>query len=87
MTVSLSELYGKKIITSSGQVLGTVQGVVMDFEKGAVSHLLLKKLEDLTRSGDIRTDFRKSSISYERVSKVGQTIIVQSSSIARQESE
>jgi sporulation protein YlmC with PRC-barrel domain len=87
MSISISELYGKRIITSAGSVLGTVQGVVMDFEKGVVSHLLLRKIEDLSRSGDIRNDFRKSSVSYERVSKVGETIIVQAQPVPKSESE
>lgn len=85
MTISISELYGKTIITSSGLVLGNVQGVVLNFESGAISYLLLKKLQDLTRSSDLRDDFRKNSISYERVSKVGQTIIVNAPKATKEE--
>ncbi len=76
VAISISELYGKRIITSNGSILGEVQGVIMNFENGTVSHLLLKKMQDLVRSGDLRDDFRKSSVSYERVSRVGETIIV-----------
>ncbi len=85
MALNISELYGKTIITSAGSVLGEVRGVVINFESGEVAYLLLKRLQDLTRSADLRNDFRKNSISYERVSKVGQTIIVNAPKVAKEE--
>jgi sporulation protein YlmC with PRC-barrel domain len=85
MALNISELYGKTIITSAGSVLGEVRGVVINFESGEVAYLLLKRLQDLTRSADLRNDFRKNSISYERVSKVGQTIIVDAPKVAKEE--
>lgn len=76
MTISLSELYGKKIITGTGSVLGEVKEVILNLEDGAVSHLLLTRLEHLARSEDVKRALQKSSVLYKRVKNVAQTIIV-----------
>jgi len=58
----LSEIYGKKIITSGGKILGDVKEIVLDIENGQVSHLLTTKLEQLARSSDVREALSKNSI-------------------------
>jgi sporulation protein YlmC with PRC-barrel domain len=76
MTIAVSELYGKKIISTEGQILGEVLGVMFNFEDGTVSHLLLIDPERLLKSTNPRADIQKHSIAYKRVKKVGETIIV-----------
>lgn len=76
MVVSISELYGKRILTLGGRMLGEVKGVMLNIENGEVSHLLLNEVTNLMRSQDLRGDFIKSSISFKRVRKVGDTIVV-----------
>ena len=78
MSMNVSELYGKKIITITGSILGDVKEVVLDLEEGSVSHLLLTKLEDLSKSTDARQSLAKNRILYERVKSVAETIIVSS---------
>lgn len=75
-TVSISELYNKKIITLGGRILGEVKGVMLNLDTGEVSHLLLNDVSALMRSPNLRNDFIKSSISFKRVRKVSQTIVV-----------
>jgi len=72
----LSEIYGKKIITSGGKILGDVKEIVLDMENGQVSHLLTTKLEQLARSSDVREALSKNSILYKRVKNVAESIIV-----------
>jgi len=72
----LSEIYGKKIITSGGKILGDVKEIVLDIESGQVSHLLTTKLEQLARSSDVREALSKNSILYKRVKNVAESIIV-----------
>jgi len=72
----LSEIYGKKIITSEGKILGDVKEIVLDIENGQVSHLLTTKLEQLARSSDVREALSKNSILYKRVKNVAESIIV-----------
>jgi len=72
----LSEIYGKKIITSGGKILGDVKEIVLDIENGQVSHLLTTKLEQLARSSDVREALSKNSILYKRVKNVAESIIV-----------
>jgi len=72
----LSEIYGKKIITSGGKILGDVKEIVLDIENGQVSHLLTTKLEQLARSSNIREALSKNSILYKRVKNVAESIIV-----------
>ncbi len=76
MAVSVSELYGKKILTLGGRMLGDVKGVMLNLDTGEVSHLLLNDMGNLMRSSNLRNDFIKNSISYKRVRKVSDMIVV-----------
>lgn len=76
MAISVADLYGKKIITSTGSILGEVKEVVLNMDSGEVSHLLLTKIENLAKSEDMRDSLLKNSILYRRVKSVSQTIIV-----------
>ncbi|MDE1761665.1 MAG: PRC-barrel domain-containing protein [Candidatus Micrarchaeota archaeon] len=72
----VSELYGKKIISVSGSILGDVKEVVLDLEEGTVAHLLLQKMESLAKSPNVRQELAKNRILYDRVKSVAETIIV-----------
>jgi sporulation protein YlmC with PRC-barrel domain len=74
--ILISELYGKVIITNTGRMLGSVEDLIVDFEAGQVSTLLLVKSEELMRSDRASQEFIKNSVRYERVKSVDQTIIV-----------
>lgn len=76
MVVSISELYNKRIITLGGRILGEVKGIMLNLDTGEVSHLLLNDVDVLMRSPNLRNDFIKNSISFKRVRKVSQTIVV-----------
>ena len=78
MAIRISELYGKKVIASSGSVLGDVKGVIVDTAGGSVAYLLLSPMDNLVRSSDLRGDFRKKSVSYDRVTKISEGIVVKS---------
>lgn len=75
MTVTLSELYGKKIMSATGHWIGEVGEVVVDLETGSVSHLLLGKV-DRTKAKDMVRELFKNSVEYKRVKKVTETILV-----------
>ncbi len=76
MTMFVSELYGKQIITNTGQIVGMVEDVIIDFEEGNVSNLLLTKMEDLVRAQNTAKILSKNSVKYERVKNVAESIIV-----------
>jgi sporulation protein YlmC with PRC-barrel domain len=76
MTILLSELYGKQIISITGNKIGYVEDIVLNFEKGTISSLLLAKMEDLTRGANTAKMLANNSILYERVKNVSETIIV-----------
>ncbi|MCL5262465.1 MAG: PRC-barrel domain-containing protein [Candidatus Marsarchaeota archaeon] len=76
MATLLSDLYGKQIITTTGNKLGLVEDVILDFESGAVSNLLLTKIDNLVKSQNTALELRKNSVSYDRVKNVSETIIV-----------
>lgn len=76
MGVPLSELYNKKVIASDGRVLGEVKGIIISVDEAKVSHLLLNNVENLIRSGNLRDDFLKNSIMFNRVKRISETIIV-----------
>ncbi len=76
MTMLISELYGKQIITNTGQMVGMVEDIILDFEKGAIANLLLTKMEDLVRAQNSPGQLAKNSVKYDRVKSVSETIIV-----------
>lgn len=76
MTILLSELYGKEIISNTGKKIGMVEDIILDFENGSISNLLLTKVDDLLRSKNTATQLAKSSVRYERVKSVSETIII-----------
>lgn len=75
MTINVSELYGKKIISGTGHWIGEVGEVVIDLESKTVSHLLLGKI-DPAKTGDVIRGLFKNSVEYKRVKKVADTILV-----------
>jgi sporulation protein YlmC with PRC-barrel domain len=76
MVILVSELYGKRIITNGGQVIGMVEDVIIDFEAGSISSLLLTKMEELVRSQNTAGMLKKNSIRYDRVKSVAESIII-----------
>ncbi len=75
--IMLSDLYGKQIISNSGRIVGLVEDVILDFESGSVSSLLLKKLDDLNQGeGSMATRLAKNSVKYTRVKSIQESIIV-----------
>jgi sporulation protein YlmC with PRC-barrel domain len=80
MAILLSELYGKQIISYAGKKIGFVEDIVLNFEDGAVSSLLLTKMDDLLRSQNTARLLANNSVSYKRVKNVTETIIVGSES-------
>ncbi len=75
MTINVSELYGKKMISGTGHWIGEVGEVVIDLENGSVSHLLLGKL-DTVRTKEVIRELFKNGVEYNRVKKVSETILV-----------
>ena len=49
---------------------------MLNMDKGEVSHLLLNNPDMLIRSSNLRSDFIKSSVSFKRVRKVTENIVV-----------
>lgn len=76
MSIMLSELYGKDIISNTGKRLGKVEDLILDFEEGKVSSLLLKKVDNIIRSEKTSLELRRNSVSYARVKNVSETVIV-----------
>ena len=73
--VKISELYGKKIISTEGRIIGDVKGVMINFEEGGISHLLIIEPEKLLRSADPKVELRTGSVSYKRVKNVSENIV------------
>jgi sporulation protein YlmC with PRC-barrel domain len=76
VSIAISELYGKRIISNEGKMLGEVKGVMLNLEEGTVSHLLLTEPEILLKSTNPRMDIQKGSIAFKRVKKISETVIV-----------
>jgi sporulation protein YlmC with PRC-barrel domain len=72
----LSDLYGKRIITTTGKLVGTVEDIILDFESGSVSSLLLTKVDSLIRSQNTASLLTKNTVKYSRVRNVSESIII-----------
>ncbi len=83
VALRISDLYGKRVISTAGGVLGEVKGVIIDLSTSSVSHILLNRIDELVRSSNLRSDFLKNSIPFERVSKIGEGVVVKSTAGAR----
>ncbi len=79
MSISLSKLYGKKIISNDGRIIGDVKDVILNLDENAVSHLLLVKIEHLAKSDDVRDALFKNSVTFKRVRSISDSAIVVSS--------
>ena len=60
-------------------MLGEVKGVMLNMDEGKVSHLLLNNPDNLIRSSNLRADFIKNSVSFKRVRKITENIVVSES--------
>ncbi len=76
MDLKISEIYGKAIISTSGEKLGKVEDIIIDFENGGISSILIKNMDNISRSEDLQNEIRKNSINYKRVKNVSEVIIV-----------
>jgi len=76
MTILLSNLYGKEIITTAGKKIGKVEDLILDFEQGKVHSLLLTKIDNIIRSTKTSNIISKNSVIYTRVKNISETIIV-----------
>jgi sporulation protein YlmC with PRC-barrel domain len=74
MTLNVSQLYGKKIISNTGHWIGEVGEVVLDVEQGVVSHFLLGKVG--SAKADVMREMVKNSVEFNRVKKISETIVV-----------
>lgn len=75
MSLNVSELYGKRIVSNTGKWIGEVGEVVLDVEEGSVSHLLLGRI-DSSKPRDVVRGLFKSGVEYKRVKKVSDTVVV-----------
>jgi sporulation protein YlmC with PRC-barrel domain len=71
-----SDLYGKEIITNSGNKLGYVEDMIFNMEEGSIDSLTLIKLSDLSKGENIGEKLRKNTVKYSRVKSVSESIIV-----------
>jgi sporulation protein YlmC with PRC-barrel domain len=72
----MSELYGKQIITTTGNKLGSVEDVIVDVESGSVSNLLMVKTDNLMRSKDTKGVFAKSNVKFGRVKNISEVVVI-----------
>lgn len=75
----ISDIYGMEIITNTGRRIGSVEDIIIDFEKGGVSNLLLAKMEEVAREENVRRAIMKQSVGYDKVRNVSNTTIIVSS--------
>ncbi len=72
--MKLTEIYNMDVYSDAGQLLGEVQDVIIDLEKGEVSRLLMAKWK--AAGGDVRGALKNKSILYKNVKNVGDVVLV-----------
>ncbi|MGC8669755.1 MAG: PRC-barrel domain-containing protein [Candidatus Micrarchaeia archaeon] len=76
MTILISDLYGKQIITNSGKKMGLVEDIILDIDAKSVSNLLLTKVDNLIRSQNTAALIAKNSVKFDKVKSISETIII-----------
>ncbi|MFW5895470.1 MAG: PRC-barrel domain-containing protein [archaeon] len=75
MVKKISEIYGKPIYSREGKMLGTVNDVILNIEKGKAVRLVTRELSNVSREG-LRTIMKEESIDYGRVKSIGDIILL-----------
>jgi len=76
MVVNIANLYGMNIFTASGRLVGKVQDVIVDLEKGEIIRVSLESLSAVGSKEQARQILKDKSILYKYVKSVGDVIIV-----------
>lgn len=76
MAMLLSELYGKGILTNTGNKIGFVEDIILDFDDGKIARLLLTKIDDLLSVKNTASALSKNSVNFGRVKSISETIII-----------
>lgn len=76
MVVNIANLYGMNIFTSSGRLVGKVQEVIVDLEKGEIIRVALEPLSSISSKEQARHILKEKSILYKYIKSVGDVIIV-----------
>lgn len=76
MVVNIANLYGMNIFTSSGRLVGKVQEVIVDLEKGEIIRVALEPLSSINSKEQARHILKEKSILYKYIKSVGDVIIV-----------
>jgi sporulation protein YlmC with PRC-barrel domain len=76
MVVNIANLYGMNIFTVNGRLVGKVQDVIVDLEKGEIIRVALESLSSVGSKEQARHILKEKSILYKYVKSVGDVIIV-----------
>ncbi len=76
MVVNIANLYGMNIFTVNGKLVGKVQDVIVDLEKGEIIRVALESLSSVNSKEQARQILKDKSILYKYVKSVGDVIIV-----------
>ncbi len=76
MVVNIANLYGMNIFTASGRLVGKVQEVIVDLEKGEIIRVALEPLSSISSKEQARHILKEKSILYKYIKSVGDVIIV-----------
>lgn len=77
MSKRLSELYGMDVYSLNAELIGRVEEVILNLEKGGIMRLCLKPFRGDTLSGDeVKRILQQESISYEDVSQVSDIVLI-----------
>jgi sporulation protein YlmC with PRC-barrel domain len=84
MSKRLSELYGMDIYSTSAELIGRVEEIILNLEKGGIMRLCLKPFRgDAQNDAEVRRILQQESISYEDVKEVGDIVITNKPSTLR----
>ncbi len=75
MTNKISEIYGKPIYSKGGELLGTVNDIVIDTEEGEAVRLITEELKNVGKR-ELRRIMKEDSIKYDRVESVGDIVLL-----------
>jgi len=75
MTNKISEVYGKPIYSKEGELLGTINDVIVDIEEGKAVRLVTEELSNVGRQ-ELRRIMKENSIKFGKVRSIGDIVLL-----------
>jgi sporulation protein YlmC with PRC-barrel domain len=70
-----SNIINKKIITESGNFVGFVKDIIINFKDKKIEYISLVDIKEIIKEKDVK-NLRKKVIKFDKIKKIGEVVII-----------